>query len=186
MTNDEWPMTKEIRNLNDEGGTRGRAGTRSTFVLRPSSFGFCHCPELPHLGRYKVMNDLKFALRQLLKNPGFTAVAVLTLALGIGANTAIFSTVNGVLLKPLPYSEPGQLVMVFEDESGDGRGLTAVAGGVFIDWKEQATCFDALSVISGTDMNLTGGELPERLSGSQVSASFLNILRVKPIIGRGF
>ena len=133
-----------------------------------------------------MFNDLRFALRQLLKNPGFTAVAVLTLALGIGANTAIFSTVNGVLLKPLPYSEPGQLVMVYEDESGDGRGLTAVAGGVFIDWKEQATCFDALSVISGTDMNLTGGEVPERLSGSQVSASFLNILRVKPIIGRGF
>ena len=61
------------------------------------------------------MNDLKFTFRQLLKNPGFTAVAVLTLALGIGANTAIFSTVNGVLLKPLPYSEPGQLVMVYED-----------------------------------------------------------------------
>src|SRR5437660_249602 len=133
-----------------------------------------------------MFNDLRYALRQLLKNPGFTAVAVLTLALGIGANTAIFSTVNGVLLKPLPYSEAGQLVMVYEDESCDGRGLTAVAGGVFIDWKEQATCFDALSVISGTDMNLTGGEVPERLSGSQVSASFLNILRVKPIIGRSF
>src|SRR5207247_221132 len=131
------------------------------------------------------MNDLKFAIRQLLKNPGFTAVAVLTLALGIGANTAIFSAINGVLLKPLPYSEPGQLVMVYEDETGDGRGLNAVAGGVFTDWKEQATSFESLSVISGIDMNLTGGEQLERVSGIQVSANFLNILRVKPMIGRG-
>ncbi|MCI0533589.1 MAG: ABC transporter permease, partial [Verrucomicrobiales bacterium] len=132
------------------------------------------------------MNDLKFAIRQLLKNPGFTAVAVLTLALGIGANTAIFSVVNGVLLKPLPYSEPGQLVMVFEDTTGDGRGLNAVAGGVFMDWREQTASFEALSVISGADMNLTGGAEPERVSGGQVSANFLSILRVEPTIGRGF
>ena len=132
------------------------------------------------------MNDLKFAFRQLLKNPGFTAVAVLTLALGIGANTAIFSVINGVLLKPLPYEQPGQVVMVFEDETGDGRGKTAVSGGVFTDWKEQSKSFEALSVMAWTSMNLTGNAQPERLDGWQVSASFLGVLRITPLLGRGF
>ena len=132
------------------------------------------------------MNDLKFAFRQLLKNPGFTAVAVLTLALGIGVNTAIFSVINGVLLKPLPYEQPGQVVMVFEDETGDGRGKTAVSGGVFTDWKEQSKSFEALSVMAWTSMNLTGNAQPERLDGWQVSASFLGVLRITPLLGRGF
>jgi predicted permease len=132
------------------------------------------------------MNDLKFAFRQLAKNPGFTAVAVLTLALGIGANTAIFSLVNGVLLKPPPYDQPGQIVMVFEDSTGDGRGKNAVSGGVFNDWKEQGTSFEALSVMAWMSMNLTGDGPPERLDGWQVSSSFLRVLRVTPILGRGF
>src|SRR5207249_9198253 len=89
-------------------------------------------------------------------HPGFTAVAVLTLALGIGANTAIFSVINGTLLKPLPYDQPGQLVMVWEDPQGDGSGKNGAAGGVFLDWKEQSRSFEALSVIYGlgTAMNL--------------------------------
>src|SRR5262245_37153824 len=107
------------------------------------------------------MNDLKFASRQLLKNPGFTAVAVLTLALGIGANTAIFSVVNGVLLKPLPYEDPGRLVQIFEEPSKGSRN--AVSGGAFKDWKEHGTSLEEISVISGADMNLTGGERPERV-----------------------
>src|SRR5437773_7380864 len=77
--------------------------------------------------RLCVMNDLKFAFRQLLKNPGFTAVAVLTLALGIGANTAIFSVVNGVLLKPLPYLEPERLIMIFESNPKGGWPKFSVA-----------------------------------------------------------
>ncbi len=136
------------------------------------------------------MNDLKFAFRQLLKNPGFTAVAVLTLALGIGANTAIFSVVNGVLLKPLPYDQPGQLVNLWEDPTGQGADRTIVAGGIFLDWKEHSTSFDALSIIRGTDQgddrNLTGDGKPERIGGWGVSASFLEVLRVQPLLGRGF
>ena len=132
------------------------------------------------------MNDLKFAFRQLLKNPGFTAVAVLTLALGIGANTAIFSVVNGVLLKPLPYLQPGQLVNLWEDSTGTGLGRQHVAGGVFLAWKEQSTVFENLSVSYLTDMNLIGDNPPERIAGAAVSANYLQILRAKPVIGRVF
>jgi putative ABC transport system permease protein len=133
------------------------------------------------------MNDLKFAFRQLLKNPGLTAVAVLTLALGIGANTAIFSVINGVLLKPLPYEEPGQLVQIWEDSSGQGTGRSRVAGGVYSDWIEHSRMFEALSAIAGGgDMNLTGAGEPEPISGEQVSVSFLEILRVRPLMGRNF
>src|SRR5438128_6341547 len=103
-----------------------------------------------------LFRDLRYGIRMMLKSPGFTAVAVLTLALGIGANTAIFSVINGVLLKPLPYDQPRELIMVFEDETGDGRSRTVVAGGVFMDWKEQSKSFEALSIISAGDMNLTG------------------------------
>src|SRR5947199_7381679 len=134
-----------------------------------------------------MLNDLRFAFHQLLKDPGFSALAVLTLALGIGANTAIFSVINGTLLKPLPYDRPGQLVMVWEDPQGDGTGKNGAGGGVFLDWEEQSRSFEALSVIYGlgTAMNLTGGDQPERLHGWQVSASFLRILRVPPLLGRG-
>src|SRR5437867_9902415 len=104
------------------------------------------------------MNDLKFAFRQLLKNPGFTAVAVLTLALGIGANTAMFSIINGVLLKPLPYQEPGQLVHVWEDYSGRGAGRAHVSGGAYSDWVEHSTMFQAMSALVGADVNLTGAD----------------------------
>ena len=85
------------------------------------------------------MNDLKFAFRQLLKNPGFTAVAVLTLALGIGANTAVFSVADAVLLKALPYDGPGQLVQVWEAPQPGKRN--SVAPGAFLDWKEHAKVF---------------------------------------------
>ncbi len=92
-----------------------------------------------------MLNDLRFAFRQLLKNPGFTAVAVLTLALGIGANTAMFSVVNGTLLEPLPYEQPGQLVMVWETPS-PGQ-LNSVSPGVFLDWRAQGTNFEGFAAL---------------------------------------
>src|SRR5216117_1621072 len=91
------------------------------------------------------MNDLKFAFRQLLKNPGFTAVAVLTLALGFGANTSIFSVVNAVLLRPLPYPEPDRLVAVCESNPRLGWDQYVTSMGAFSDWREQSSAFQELA-----------------------------------------
>ena len=132
------------------------------------------------------MNDLRFGLRMLVKNPGFTAVAVFTLALGIGACTAIFSVVNGVLLRALPYEQPGQLVYLWEDPSGKGRDKNSVAGAQFADWKEQTTTMESISPIRRVNLNLTGEGRPERLGVHLVSASYLRIFRIQPILGRGF
>src|SRR5881296_1268552 len=108
MPNDEGNPKFQWRRQNLRPGGK-RFDIRTLSFFRHSSFGFRHCPEPPHVGCYKGMNDLKFALRQLLKHPGFTALTVLTLALGIGANTAIFSAIDAALLRLLPVWRPGQL-----------------------------------------------------------------------------
>src|SRR4051794_4554807 len=130
------------------------------------------------------MNDLRFAFRQLLKNPGFTAVAVLTLALGIGANTAIFSVVNAVLLHPLAYPESDRLVWLNE------RGLDWSGGAIaypnFIDWKSQQSVFENFGVFTWNGFTLTGRGDPVQLAGSQMSADVFAALRVRPEVGRVF
>src|SRR6266542_3257113 len=134
--------------------------------------------------RLCVMNDLKFAFRQLLKNPGFTAVAVLTLALGIGANTAIFSVVNAVLLRPPPFKEPGRLVFVSE-KSKDMDNMS-VSYPNFRDWQRQQAGFSSVAAFRTEEWNLTGTSQPERVVGLQVSASFFPTLGVQPLRGRVF
>jgi predicted permease len=131
------------------------------------------------------MHDLKFALRQLRKSPGFTVVAVLTLALGIGANTAIFSVVNSALLQPLPYPHPEQLVDVTETRS-DGRSNGSLSGGAFKDWREHGTKFSRLAVYEEARRNLTGLGTPERVTGLQASVDYLPALGIAPMIGRDF
>ena len=130
------------------------------------------------------MNDLKFAFRQLLKNPGFTAVAVLTLALGIGANTAIFSVVNAVLLRPLPYPESERLVWLAE------RGPEWNGGSIswpnFADWREQQAVFEHIGVYNWNDFVLTGKGEPVQLRGAQITADTFAALKVRPVIGRLF
>lgn len=131
------------------------------------------------------MNDLRYAYRQLLKNPAFTAVAVITLALGIGANTAIFSVINAVLLRPPPFQEPDRLVFV--SEKTKGLDNMSVAYPNFLDWQRQQQGFSSMAVFRNEDWNITGGGgRPERISGLQVSASFFSTLGVEPLLGRVF
>ena len=131
----------------------------------------------------RLTQDLHYALRRLLKSPGFTLVAVLTLALGIGANSAIFSVVNGVLLKPLPYPESERLVGVYH--STEGR-RAVMSGPNFTDIARAATTFESAAAISTTRMILTGEGDPERLLVARVSASLFSVLRVRPALGRVF
>jgi putative ABC transport system permease protein len=131
-----------------------------------------------------ILQDVRFGLRMLAKNPGFSVVAVLTLALGIGANTAIFSLVNGVLLKPLPYEQPGQLVQVWEAPEPGKRAT--VSPGAFLDWKENNTVFESLSLRQDVAMNLTDDGEPESVNGLGMSASGLQILRARLLLGRIF
>src|SRR6266511_2401440 len=132
------------------------------------------------------IQDLRFGARMLMKNPGFTLIAVLTLALGVGANTAIFSVVNAVLLRPLPYSEPDRLVQVWETNPRANRWGDWVSYPDFRDWRERNTVFDEIGACRTLAFNLTGGDSPESLPGDYVSASLFTVLGVKPILGRTF
>jgi predicted permease len=128
--------------------------------------------------------DIRYGLRMLAKSPGFTAVAVITLALGIGANTAIFSVVNGVLLNPLPYAEPDRLVALYSRTPDSPRWSISYPN--FLDWVHDNRSFSALAAYRGDDFNLTGMGEPERLPAEMVSASLFPLLGVKPVIGRLF
>ena len=137
----------------------------------------------------QLRQDLGFSLRLLQKNPGFAAVAILTLALGIGANTAIFSVVDAVLLRPLPYLEPERLVLVFERTPRqvlEGRGAFTVAPANFLDWQERQQVFSEMAAMKRTSVNLTGGEEPVRISAQRVSAAFFRILGAEAALGRTF
>src|SRR2546425_6565242 len=127
------------------------------------------------------MNDLKSAFRQLVKNPGFTVVAVLTLALGIGANTGIFSVVETVLLRRPPFPEPERLVVV--DLKG---GVGALSGGDLRDIQENSDAFSHLAAFDTRYFNLSGEAAPERITSSRVSHDFFATFGVEPLIGRGF
>ncbi|HEU5132626.1 MAG TPA: ABC transporter permease, partial [Pyrinomonadaceae bacterium] len=133
-----------------------------------------------------LFHDLRYAARLQRKNLGFTIVAVIALALGIGANTAIFSVVNTVLLQPLPYKDPQRLVMVWEDASRHGYPRDTPAAANFVDWRDQNQVFDGMAAIADTNFNLTGSGEPERLEGRRVSANMFPLLGVEPQIGRVF
>ena len=132
------------------------------------------------------MNNLRFALRQLRKSPGFTFVAVLTLALGIGANTAIFTVVNAVLLSPLPYPEADRLVMINSRNFQENLKNLGFAPAGFRDVEKQVTSFEALAATRYNYDNLTGVEKPTSLTGSLVTQDYFKVLGERPLLGRTF
>ena len=128
--------------------------------------------------------DLRYGFRTLRKNPGFTAIAMLALALGIGANTAIFSVVNGVLLRPLSYPDPDRLLMIFETSPEFSR--SSVAYPNYLDWRRESRLFTDMGAFRGDDFNFTGAGQPEQVSGEYVSASLFPVLGITPVLGRNF
>jgi putative ABC transport system permease protein len=132
-----------------------------------------------------LRQDLGYGLRTLVKNSGFTIVAVLALALGTGANTAIFSVINGVLLRPLPFKEPDRLVMVWTNSSKSNQPQSSISVPDFLDYRDNAV-FEQIACLSYDDFNLTGGDQPEHVAGTMVSANFFSVLGVAPQFGRAF
>ena len=132
----------------------------------------------------RLIQDLRFGARMLAKSPGFTAVAILTLALGIGANTALFSVVNGVLFNPLPYPQPEQLVTLHESKPNFESGSISFPN--FKDWRKENTTFSMMGISRGYSFSLTGTGDPEQVQSQFVSTDFLPMLGVKPVVGRLF
>jgi putative ABC transport system permease protein len=131
-----------------------------------------------------LSQDLHYAIRMFLKSPGFAAIAVLTLALGIGANTTLFSVVNGVLLNPLPYRHSEQLVAVYGKTPGFDQGPVVYLN--FLDWQRDTQTFSSMAIYRNQNYNVTGAIEGERLSGYMISAGFFPTLGVQPILGRTF
>ena len=131
-----------------------------------------------------LLQDLRYAVRMLVKSPGFTAIAVFTLALGIGANTALFSVVNGVLLSPLPYPQPDRIATLYSKTPQFEE--SSISYPNFLDWQRQNNSFTALAAWRSDSFNMTGSGEPQRLRGEMVSADFFNILGFNALIGRTF
>ena len=133
-----------------------------------------------------LLKDISYGIRTLIKSPGFTVVAVLALTLGIGANTAIFSVVNSVLLRPLPYSDPSRLMQLWEASVNRGRKEMPASYPNFADWRDQNHVFEQVVAYTDWSFNLTGSGEPERIRSAIVSPAFFSILGINPIRGRVF
>ena len=133
-----------------------------------------------------LIKDIRHAIRSLLKHPGFTAITVITLALGIGANTAMFSVINAVLLRPLPYHEPSRLVTIWEESPERGMYQMPVSFANLRDWVDQTKTFEQISAYTFTDLNLSGAGEPARLSAVRSSANLFSLVGAVPLLGRSF
>lgn len=130
--------------------------------------------------------DLRFSARLLSRSPGFFLVAVLTLALGIGANSAVFSLLDAVLLRPLPYANPERLVWLWESNAARKLPVVPASPANFADWARESRMFEAMAAWRDVNLTLTGAETPERLSGARVFPQLLDVLGIQPVLGRGF
>src|SRR5689334_18139935 len=133
-----------------------------------------------------LLTDLRYGIRTALKNPGFSIIAIVSLALGIGANTAIFSLVNAVLLKPLPFHQPDRLVMLWEDQSSIGFPRAEVAAANYVDWKNQNQTLEDVAALNWKNFNMTSDGEAERVLARGVTANFFQLLGVEPVVGRKF
>lgn len=133
-----------------------------------------------------LWQDVRYGVRMLLKSPSFTIVAIIALALGIGANTAIFSVVNGVLLRPLPFQNPEQLMMLWETDSTRGQQRGSVSYANFADWRDQNQVFERMAAVNTSDFTMTGRGESARLQAAVVSADLFPILGATPMLGRTF
>jgi hypothetical protein len=131
-----------------------------------------------------LLQDIRFGARMLFKSPGFTLISILIVGLAIGANSAIFSVVNAVLLRPLPYPHSEQLVRVFGSQPQLALAPTSPAN--FLEWKEENQVFERIGTYVGQGFNLVGDDKPERVIGARVSADLLPLLGVQPALGRLF
>jgi putative ABC transport system permease protein len=134
----------------------------------------------------KLLADLRYGLRLLRQAPGFTLIAICALALGIGANTAIFSTLDAVVLRALPYDDPDRVMMVFEDASSIGFARNTPAPANYIDWRDQNHVFTDMAATRGRSFNITGDGSPEQVYGQAVTPNFFSVLGVHPLMGRTF
>jgi putative ABC transport system permease protein len=134
----------------------------------------------------QLLQDLPYAIRMIAKSPGFAVIAIVTLALGIGANTAIFSTIDSVLVRPLPFADPDRLVMVWEDVIRAGLSKNTPAPGNFADWRQRNRTFTEMAATRGRSANLTSDGAPELVFGRMVTSNFFSVLGVPPLLGRTF
>ena len=133
-----------------------------------------------------LLKDLRYSLRALRKKPGFTIVALLVLALGIGANTAIFSVVNSVVLRPLPYPGADRLALIWETDLKDGIQREGPSAPNFLDWREQSQSFEEMALLEVGTGTVTGEGEPEQVAGLRVTTNFLSMLGARTVLGRAF
>src|SRR5262245_8328966 len=134
----------------------------------------------------KIWQDLRYGARMLMRKPGFTLVAVVTLALGIGVNTGVFSVINAVLLRPLQFNDPDRVAMLWERRASSGEANIPISAHEFVAWREQSRAFERMALILGGSFTLTGGGEPETIAAWRVSADFFSVLGVQPKLGRVF